>query len=172
MEPATFVLQCPWQAERRGQHDVTIAGRSKSRTESQSPPGRKSNYLKLPHVRTHLKPGSPQRTRGGVSGPCEPMGRRGTGKRTVVSTGVGLGKKMGATSVGIEGTKGKQCLWSVSVVAPLVPPGGADIHALYTRVGAPEVLQSMRFPIAPPVGTERSKNKACLSEQSMGGRAH
>lgn len=92
--------------------------------------------------------------------------------RTVVSTGVGLGKKMGATSVEIEGTKGKQCLWSVSVVAPLVPPGGADTHALYTRVGAPEVPQSMRFPIAPPVGTERSKNKACLSEQSMGGRAH
>ena len=86
-------------------------------------------------MRTHLKPGSPQRTRGGVSGPCEPMGRRGTGKRTVVSTGVGLGKKMGATSVGIEGTKGKQCLWSVSVVFSRLPRWRRHPRTIYSRRG-------------------------------------
>lgn len=123
-------------------------------------------------VRTHSQPGSPQRTRGGVSGFSQPIGRQGTGKRTVVFTRVGVGRKLVATSMRIEGTKGKWGSSSVSVVAPLLSPGGADAHALYTRVAAPEASQSMRFLVATPVGTRRPKNKAWLSKQSMGGRAH
>lgn len=46
---------------------------------------------------------------GGVSGPCQPIGCQCAGMRTVVWTGVGLGKKMGATSVGVEGTEGRCC---------------------------------------------------------------
>lgn len=66
--------------------------------------------------------GGHQRTRRVVSGPCQPRGRQGTGKRMVVLTEVGLGRKMGATSIGIESTKSKRCLSSLSVSVPSRSP--------------------------------------------------
>lgn len=104
--------------------------------------------------------GGHQRTRRVVSGPCQPRGRQGTGKRMVVLTEVGLGRKMGATSIGIESTKSKRCLSSLSVSVPSRSPPVAPV---YTRVKAPEVPLSMSFPVASPGGTEKGQNKARLT---------
>lgn len=95
----------------------------------------------------------------------------GAGKVTGGMTVMGVGKRMGVTSVRVEGVEGKGglCL-SVCGCSPEVSPGGAHTHALYTPRGAPRVPQSMQLPVVPVDGTKALKTKHGLSEQSKGGR--
>lgn len=92
------------------------------------------------------------------------MRLRGAGKVTGGVTVMGVGKKMGVTSVrveGVEGVEGKggRCV-CVCGCPPELSPGGAHPHALYTPGGAPRVPQSMRLPVPPGGRHQWAQNKA------------
>lgn len=94
----------------------------------------------------------------------------GCGEEDGGGDGDGSGEEDGETSMVVKRcSKGKGRLWSVSVVFRPIFPGGADTHTIRTRDGAPGVPKSMRFFVAPPVGTERTTDKEWLSEKAWAG---